>query len=310
MNIQYPNVQQWPLDGESKRDRSLPTQSHRLTTSYTPLSSKSLCAGSGFGPTIFSVTYDSHARHLCFLNAALGGRHRTCQETLLPSEFWALPRILSSSGFGRLNETVLLKSWRQIHLLPRPETKLIGWATIDRIVCRRGVEIAQFSSRTFTLDGEPLLKAKDLVLLAHESEPPYFREAIAGATSKTLSIEQLGEPSATWKLQLRWDWPPEIWHNNIHTPAYARSLGYKRELIEGPMLADVLYSLSDFSTRPSLEHMFEWWHRGPAYVGEQVMAIQHKNSAQGPEQKEFTICSSESTQGRHRIIVQSRGIEL
>ena len=70
---------------------------------------------------------------------------------------------------------------------------------------------------------------------------------------------------------MRYPWPEEKWCNNIHTDSYARSLGYRAALVEGPGIVDTVFSYAE-AQKGSRDHVqISWRYAGPLYQGAEVM---------------------------------------
>jgi hypothetical protein len=210
--------------------------SQPLPVEYTPMSSRTLAEGQTFGLS-FRVHPSSHDKTLSGLLESVGAplKPEAAYSCLLPSELWAMARVLSSV-FGRLNELVLARTAWAMHGTTAPGAPLQARTVVGRI--RKGrMPICTTHTDTFTESGVPLVHAVDDILLTHDCAKPFFVE-------RSIASPPAGDPllyRAVHRVYCRFEWDPLIWVNNIHTDEYARQCGFDRGLPEFPVYMDWIY---------------------------------------------------------------------
>lgn len=214
-------------------------RSNPLPVDYIPFSLSTLAEGQEFSLE-FDVTPSSHDKTVARLFESIhqpsSSDRRYAQ--LLPSELWAMARVLSSA-FGRLNELVLARTHWEMHATRPPGSRLYATTRIGRIL-RRRLPICTTHTETRSADGTLLVRADDDVLLVHDCPMPFFEE-------RPIPPEVVPETvlyRAPHEIYCRYEWDPSVWVNNIHTDEYANRCGFKRGLPEFPTYMDWIYHVA------------------------------------------------------------------
>ncbi len=269
---------------------------------YIPLSPFTCAAGERHGPISFTVDQRSHTRHLGYLarlcsQPALTRRLESLQHTLLPFELWSMSRALSPK-YKRLNEVLLLSAERRLTRLAGVNEILTGDAEIVSIRTVHGLCVASIRSRTRDEHGQPLLESLDTVLLLNASDRRAVRQAIQRSEHATCHVTGAATSVAAGVLDMRFEWPEATWKNNIHTDAYARALGFRGALIEGPALIDLLLVVepprNEWSAEVPCDLLLRWKHTAPVYRG---LRFECFKEAAGPSGDKLYLLCGEPPEG-------------
>jgi hypothetical protein len=248
-----------------------------LPVEYTPFSQRTIQQGQTFAIR-FDVQPASHQKTVARLFESVSRPPVNTQayESLLPSEQWAMARVLSSA-FGRLNELVLMRTAWQVAGRVPAGSPLSARTTIVSV--RGGGRLPRCTTQTDTFDaaGTLLVRGDDDVLLSHDCEKPFYVERPVESAPVPPDVRY----RARHVVYCRYVWDPSIWVNNIHTDEYARSCGFEGGLPEFPVYIDWVYHAaiqSGWISEPpftiALRHIL------PMYVGEtvEVVAYEEKDS--------------------------------
>jgi len=275
-----------------------------LPVEYTPINDRVLKRGDRFGSLSFQISLSSHQHHLEYITRCNTGRLTTGTPNLYPFEFWPLPRVMSQWRFGRLNEVISIRADRIIQVRPQTDQKLAGETIVKSVAKRKGLCFGFFESTTKTAAGEICMVAEDVLSLANGCDPDKLREAVLD-TNVNKVYTFVDTPSSilgSWILQMRYPWPVEKWRNNIHTDVYALSLGYERGLVEGPGIADVVYSIDETHLKDAGSFRLSWEYASPLYHGTQVVLIAEVSS--NSQIRRYSVCEPpKEIPGKCRILL-------
>lgn len=276
-----------------------------LPVAYTPLNRHTLEPSEHFGPLQFHVSASSHQHHIEFLtNCRPDSLHPANTENLFPFEFWPLPRVMSRWRFGRLNEVISVKAKRNIKLRPKPDENLYGETLAKTVSYRNGLCFATLNSRTIKETGEICMEAEDVLLLANGCDPERLRRAIQQNIRNKTVVPQLSiiQYLSSWRLLMRHDWPQDKWLNNVHTKNYARSLGYFDALVEGPGIADVIFSCDRVSSTPAKSFVLSWKYTAPLYDNLLVSLV--RESLAQSDSRRYYLCEGGGCDTDHAVVMQ------
>jgi hypothetical protein len=242
-----------------------------LPIDYIPLNSKTLFAGERLGPLAFKVSANSCLHNDAFLEKC--GVYKKTKTTgiLTPFQMWPLTRVLSRWRYGRINEVISVRAVREILRSAYADEDLTGVVTVKEVIVREGLCFGFFESVTCDSAGNVCMKSQDSILLANGCKPDALRNAVRNIVEKCNNIDVHEKPFVhAWELQMRFEWLPEQWRNNIHTEVYAHSIGYEHALVEGPATVDVVTALDENVNGPSGSYRVKWKYDGPLDVGRNV----------------------------------------
>lgn len=273
-----------------------------LPVKYSPLSRSTIFPGMVFGPIEFQISPSSlkkqieywRRQHLSFVDAM---EH---SYQMFPFLLWCLPRVLSR-WYGRLNEVIAVCSEWTINADVDPSGTLVGSVGVVKTSERSGLEFATFKSRTYVPDGTVVLEAEDTWLLANKSDLRILKK-LASAEKKLPLNKLLCEQAivARWRLTMRYIWDSRQWTNNIHVEEYAQHLGYAGALIEGPLVADLLYlfCVASFGEKP---RSIRWRFTGPLYSGRETFLLVNRNFPNN----EVALAELIKTEGTGSVLVKA-----
>jgi len=282
--------------------------SGKLPRDYTPMSSKTMANGDAFGPIEFTISPESHARHLSFLQASGTPMNRVnrWQRILLPFfEVWPLARVVSRARFGRVNEVVALGASTVIHRMAREGVPITATASLSRLLSRRGLAIGRFVCRAEDEEGRLLTETTDHLLLLHDSDPIAVRQAIeqADGHDDAACAGYQWDENHPLHLTFRHHWNPAEWINNIHVPSYARSVGYRDALAEGAGVMDVVFStLSPPPTESDLPISVAFNFRLPLYAGLDVRL----KSARANKSRHHWVLVSQEASNKSSVLLEAK----
>jgi len=183
-----------------------------------------------------------------------------------------------------------VRAERFVQFRPAAEEQLFGETIVRSVRVKHGLCFGFFESVTKTARGDVCMTAEDVLLLANGCDPDALREAISQASKSRVSVSVADRSSllGSWSLCMRYAWPDSKWKNNIHTDVYAQSLGYKRGLVEGPGVADVVYMLNGVRIGVPQKFKLSWKYLAPLYDGTAVALVSAQQSDTGV--RRFSIC--------------------
>ena len=252
-----------------------------LPIDYIALSRSTVKSGMAFGPVSFTLSENSCRKQLGYWR-----RQNLPFFDLISDEgnsfpflFWSLPRVLCR-WYGRLNEVIAVCSdWRVVSDLDS-SGRLVGHVTVLETFSKAGLEFATFESTTTNSQGRLMLQARDTWLLANRSDVAVLRRLGRHGHWQCLdSMLRDHQTAGEWYLTTRYIWQSAEWRNNVHITEYAKRLGYPGALIEGPLVADLLYVWRITSTgkRPDC---LRWRYLRPLGEGTRCLvlpSISHPN---------------------------------
>ena len=159
-----------------------------------------------------------------------------------------------------------------------------------------GMCVASFHSFTRSSSGDVCMEAKERLVLIRDSDCETLRRRIHGQYAsirwKPLDCQ---ETVASWTLGMRFNWDPLVWKNNIHTDGYARSLGFRRALVEGHCVADLVFLsvLDHEQIRYPVE--FRWAYHGALETGLSTILVRKREG--DANRCRYQLCDSKCVDG-------------
>ena len=191
-----------------------------------------------------SGSIEKHCRQFTDAGIDIGGIR------CLPSEFYALPRVLSNAQdeegniiFGSLNKVLLMRSqWTvyDVSMLEQIYDEPLGaGCQIINLVRKGSFSYGVFLTTTFSRGGQRVLETIDTIGFLHDMENFKYQPSSTIFQSPS-SYQKIGNFKCFFRVL---DWKG-VWSDNIHTK-YAESLGYKAGLGEFINYMDMCYLASD-----------------------------------------------------------------
>ena len=213
--------------------------SGQLPVGYTPFCISTARTGDVYTHR-FQVKESSHLKTVSALLGSVGSTMTPAQTygSLLPSELWAMARVLSSA-YGRMNELALVRTVWHVYGTVESSTPLRARTTIGRIRVGR-LPRCTTHSETTDADGRLLLQAADDVLMTHDCKKPFYEER----PTPSARIPRELRYRHSHKVYFRYQWDPSLWFNNLHTDRYAQLCGFKKGVPEFPVYMDWIYHVA------------------------------------------------------------------